>query len=228
MSRKKFYAKSFWFRILKTFRTIGKCLLLCISPIIIAALTSFGWYQWIFLNDVHFGKEFEEIITAAWIPEFGILYSLLVAIAINTVWMEYKSMRTAVKRYDLETFVDLVDEDLSPLLHTMVIVVSLAVLAGFLFLQYPNFWGGSILIFGVTFLLTLLYAMILEIDNPCSGLWYIKSIPDEWLQIDAKEYRRHRCEKVRATFIKMNGNGKILGVGVEKKTASHNAVKEKK
>ncbi len=184
--------------------TIWKCLLLCVWPILIAIGISLAWYRWIYKTEFHFGEKLEGIITAAWIPEFGILYSLLVAIAINTVWMEYKSIRTAVKRYDLETFIDLVDEDLSPLVHTMVLVASFAVLAGFLFLKYPDPWSGGILVFGVTFLLVLMYAMILEIDDPCAGLWFIKSIPQEWLKIDVKDYRNKRCEKARTDFLNRN------------------------
>ncbi len=214
--RRRVHTSPLRVRAKKVLTTIWKCLLLCIWPVLIGVAGSLAWYQWLFRADIHFEEKLEGIITAAWIPEFGILYSLLVAIAVNTVWTEYKSMRTAVKRYDLDTFIDLVDEDLSPLVHTMVLVASFAVLAGFLLLKYPGPWSGGILIFGVTFLLALMYIMILEIDDPCSGLWYIKSIPEEWLEIDAKEYRRKRCEESRAQYLKKNGHAKRDGEALMK------------
>jgi len=32
----------------------------------------------------------------------------------------------------------------------------------------------------------------MEIDDPCSGVWFIKDIPEDWLTMDVKQYRRER------------------------------------
>ncbi len=176
-------------RLRKKLRTLLRCVILLAWPTIAAAVISLVWYFVAYRGGFHLSAQLEEVISAAWIPVFGILYSLLFAIALNTVWSEYKMMRTAVKRRDLETFVDLRDEELSPLVITAVVVASLAVLLGFAALQYPDAMSGSIIIFGVTFLLTLMLSIVIEIDDPCSGLWFIRSIPPGWLDIDPRQHR---------------------------------------
>lgn len=172
---------------------------------ILGVMGSGGWYYLLYKYDFHFVEKLEGIVTAAWIPQFGILYSLLIAIAVNTVWSEYKAMRTAIKRYDFETFIDLRDENLSPVVKLILGTFSLAVLIGFLFLKYPDAMSGMVIVFGVSFLLALMLVVIVEIDDPCAGVWFIKSIPDAWLTIDPKKYREERCKKAREEFLQKYG-----------------------
>ena len=75
---------------------------------------------------------------------------------------------------------------------------------GFLFLKYPDPWGGGILVFGVTFLLVLMYAMILEIDDPCVGLWFIKSIRRSGLKSMLRITAISAAEKARTDFLNRN------------------------
>ena len=57
-------------------------------------------------------------------------------------------------------------------------------------LDYPNAVSGLIVISSTAYLLTLIFFVIGEIDDPCDGLWFIKDIPEEWLVIDVDEYRK--------------------------------------
>src|SRR5579872_6828435 len=82
---------------------IIKSFILLLTPIPFTLVVSFIWYYAFYRNDIFFNQMLEEIITTAWIPIFGILYGLLAAIILSTVWNEYKAMRTAVKKYDFET-----------------------------------------------------------------------------------------------------------------------------
>ena len=189
-------------RIARGWETFLKCLALFLVPTAVSTLVSFGWYYWLFIPDRNFGDGMQELIATAVLPTLGIIYGIMVAaIAVQTVWGEYKNMRLAVKRYDLDTFMDLRDEELSPLIHVIVGIVSFGMLAGFLVLKYPAAVKGATVIFGITFLLVLMYVVAREIDDPCAGLWYIKGIHEEWLAIDPKEYRARRCEKLRQEFL---------------------------
>ncbi len=193
--RKKRHHKSFKERLNNKLETIFKSTLLLVWPTFFAALVACGWYFFLFKHDIHFNDGVNDIIATAWVGVFGILYSLLATMALNTVWSEYKSIRTAVKRGDLDTFVDLKDEELSPLMYVLVSVVSIAVLGGFVFLKYPDAISGGIIVYGVSFLLILLLLVVAEIDDPCAGLWFIKNIPDEWLKVDPREFRKRRADK---------------------------------
>ena len=187
---------------------IWKLFILLAIPLIPATVVSFIWYLFVFKKDIHFDGEMENIVCAAWIPTFGILYSLLAANIFGTVWAEYKAMRTAVKRYDLETFIDLKDEELSPLVTAMMTLFSLAVLIAFMSMKYHTVTSGVMVIFSTTYPFSIIYVVISEIDDPCGGIWYIKHIPTEWLEIDSKKWRLKRHDEERKKFAaKLKENG---------------------
>ncbi len=121
--RRKRHHKSFKERLSKKFEIAFKSVLLLIWPTFIAVLIAGGWYLFLFKHGIHFNDGVNDIVATAWVGVFGILYSLLATMALNTVWSEYKTIRTAVKRGDLDTFVDLKDEELSPLMYVLVSIV---------------------------------------------------------------------------------------------------------
>jgi hypothetical protein len=125
---------------------------------------------------------------------------LLAAIIISTVWTEYKAMRVAVKKYDFETFIDLKDEEMSPLVHVLMLVLSSFILMAFMGLKYPNAISGLMLISSTSYLFLLMFFVVREIDDPCSGIWVIKDIDPQWLKVDAKEWRNIRVREARETF----------------------------
>ena len=84
---------------------------------------------------------------------------------------------------------------------TLAIVVTL----GFMSLKYPTWQSGAIIVGGTAYLLGLIFWFVVEFDDPCHGLWYIKSIDPEWLEEDPKKwraaYRKWRREKEAAERI---------------------------
>jgi len=193
-------------KVLKFLETSIKCALLLLLPVPFAVGAAIFWYFLLFKQEIHFGESMELIITSAWIPTFGILYTLMAAIVLSTVWAEYKSMRTAVKRYDFETFVDLRDEEMSPLVHVLMVVLSIAVLGAFMGLKYPSPISGILLISTTTYVLALIFFVIIEVDDPCGGIWFIKNIHQEWLAMDVKKWRAKRAQDARKKFLEHQGS----------------------
>jgi hypothetical protein len=107
----------------KIVETSIKCSLLLSYPAGPAICVCLFWYFVLFEHHIHFHEGLTEIAVAAWIPIFGILYGLLAAVVLNTVWTEYKNLRMAIKCYDIATFMNLRDEDMSPLVHVMTTLV---------------------------------------------------------------------------------------------------------
>jgi hypothetical protein len=151
----------------------------------------------LFQKEIHFHDGLKDIAIAAWIPTFGILYALMAAFVVNTVWSEYKSIRMAIKCYDITTFMNLRDEDVSPLVHVMTGVFAFGVLGAFMGLPYPDAQSGLVCIGSTTFLFGLVFFVVMEIDNPLSGIWFIKNIHEEWMQIDVKEWRKDHNKKIQ-------------------------------
>lgn len=176
-----------------------KCLQMLYRPLPATIGLLLFWYFVFYKNNIALDDNGEIIVT--WISIFGILYGLLAAVVLTTVWNEYKMMRTAVKRYDFETFVDLRDEEVSPLVHTLMFVLSGTILIAFMSLKYSNTANALVFIGSTAYLFVLMFLVVYEIDDPCGGTWYIKNIPKEWLAVDVKKYREEeRHKKGREAF----------------------------
>lgn len=198
--RKKPERNHIWDRFLHFLETTIKCAILLALPLFPTALLVAIWYYALFNRSVFFNEKLEGIITAAWIPAFGILYSILAAVVLSTVWGEYKAIRAAVKKYDVEAFVDLRDEEMSPLVYMLMATLSAAFIGPFMGLKYPDPKSGLFIISSVAYVLWLIFFVVVEIDNPCSGIWFIKSIHAEWMKIDPKTWRAARCEEAKKKF----------------------------
>lgn len=195
-------------RILRAKELFLKLSILLSLPGLPAATVAVLWYWIVFKRDIHFDGTMENITCGAWIETFGVLYSLLAASIFNTVWGEYKAMRNAVKQYDLDAFLDLKDEKLSPLVHAMMFMVSAGVMMEFMSLKYQSALCGIIIISSTAYLFSLIFLVVREIDDPCKGIWYIKNIPKEWLEIDPKKWRIARHAEARKKYearLKANG-----------------------
>ena len=184
----------------KTVLMVLKCLWMLVKPIPAMIAACVMWYFVFYSNNLYLSENVEIIMV--WISIFGILYGLIEAVVLTTVWNEYKQMRTAVKRYDFDTFVDLRDEEISPLVHTLTFVLSGVILLALMCLRYVSLQSGFLFIGSTAYLFTLIFLVIYEIDDPCTGLWYIKSIPKEWLEIDVKKFREEeRYKKGHSLFL---------------------------
>ncbi len=189
-----------WPKLQKAIELTIKTIFVLLIPLIFSIISILIWIFVFYRQNIHLDNGMETIIIDAWIPMFGILYSLLMAIVLTTVWNEYKAMRLAVKKWDTDTFMNLRDEEMSPLVLAMVLVFLLALLLAFMVLHYPTQLYGAILVGSTTYLLSLILFVIIEIDNPCSGFWFIKSIPEAWLTINPKVWREKRSAEAKKQF----------------------------
>ncbi len=189
-------------RLKRLFELGLKTLIMLAKPAVPTALTTLFWTKVIYNKGWCFEHHMENIAVAAWIPTFGLLYCLLVAVVFTSVWSEYKKIRMAVKRYDVETFVDLKDEQVSPLIYTLVGVCSACILLGFMSLQYANAHNGGIVVASTAYVLFLVFFVVREMDDPTGGIWFIKHLPPEWLRIDVRKWRENRSLLPRENAVK--------------------------
>jgi hypothetical protein len=187
-------------RFLSLLKILAKSAVMMILPLPFPLIVCFFWYHVMYQNDIHFDQKLETIVTSAWLPTFGITYGLFATNVINTVWQEYKSIRAAVKTKDFRTFFLLRDEEVSPLAHIILIALAGTVVFGFMGLKYPGPQGAMVILGSLAYVFALIFVVVGEIDNPCSGIWFIKSIPQEWIDVDVKEWRKHNFDSEEQDF----------------------------
>lgn len=49
-------------------------------------------------------------------------------------------------------------------------------------LHYELYWTGFASVYSVGYILSLIWEIIADFDDPVSGIWVIKDVPDEWVK----------------------------------------------
>ena len=181
-----------------------KGIILFSIPLPFAAVCTLFWYYCLYGRGVGFDGQMDSIIIDAWVTTFAVLYALVTAKVLDTVWAEYKAMRSSVKMgiRGVVEFVRLRDERVSPLINVVIYSLSAVILAAFMVVHYPCVLGGVCTVASTSYLFLLMIRIIHEIDNPCGGIWFIRNVPDKWLHIDTRKFRaalakREAAEEVR-------------------------------
>ena len=173
------------------FKISLKCLWIMFAPVLPALVITKFWYQSFFLEGLYFSNDHIGGVET-FILTVGVIYALQLTLMLNTVWEKYRIIRLAVKQNDFETFADYADEELTPLMHTLIGSVSLFLLVGFFVLPYPSASTGAIVVSAISYLLIQFFMVTREMDNPLGGIWFIQHIPDHWLKVNVKKYRESR------------------------------------
>ena len=158
------------------------------------------WYFVLIKNNIRQSEKMEVIATASWIPLFGIFYGFLAATLIAKVFEQYSDMRMAIKRYDFDQFALLRDENLSPLMHGLMSVLAAMTLAGFMAIKYPTDLQGFIVVGSVSYVLSFIFYVVREVDDPLGGVWFIRHVHDGWLEVDVKLWREKRHQEDQENF----------------------------
>ncbi len=202
-------------RLTRWFETTLKVLWLLSYPTITTTAICAIWWLTFWNHQIHVPDGAKDIALAVW-AVMGALYALMAAVVINTVWTEYKAMRMAIKTYNTPDFMNLCDEDLGPVVHVMMMTISAAVMICGMVIPYPSVGSGLLFVSLTAFVLSLIFFVAKEIDDPLHGIWFIKNVHEEWLVIEPKAWREEHCRENRETFLKKvhhsKANLKVVGV----------------
>jgi len=193
--REKKTRKTIRERMQKASEAATKIVIMITCPAVPATISVCLWYQFLFKHGMCFDGKSENIVVGGWLVFCGVFYGLLASGVFGNVYNEYKDIRMANKEYNIEKFMNLVDEEISPLVYVMIIVSSLPILAGFLLLDYSRAIYGIAIIGSTAYFLFFFLFVISEIDDPCAGIWFIKNIHEEWLDIDPKLWREETSKQ---------------------------------
>jgi peptidoglycan/LPS O-acetylase OafA/YrhL len=119
---------------------------------------------------------------------FGVAYGVVAALVINSNWEKYKRMSSYVVRFQKDDFLVQRDEKMPVMLHILLGGMALSIQVFVMVTKYENLWAGDLFVFVSAFFLCLIGLIALELDDPIRSIWFQKSIPPEWMEINIKEY----------------------------------------
>lgn len=195
--RRRAHCQPFGERARRALHLTLKSAVIVALPLPLVAVIDTLWYRVCFVGKLHFSDQAEGSITAGLIPTLGLFFGFFATMMLSTAWSEYKKIRIAVKRNDKDAFADLCDEQISPLVHVLMGVLASFLLGSFMLLHYREVFTGLFCVSTCTYLTAIYFLVLTQIDDPCTGLWFIRSIPQEWLEMDVKAYREKRILQKR-------------------------------
>ncbi|MFA6251539.1 MAG: hypothetical protein WC603_02855 [Candidatus Paceibacterota bacterium] len=156
---------------------------------IISALV---WGMTIYHFDWSFPKEDENAILFISLMFSAFTYVIFAGYAVNKVLDEYKIVSKAVVKNDLETFLLYRDEQLPILIHLPVAGITFVFVFFVMFFPFSSAWIGGISVFSVVFMVTLIYKVVMELDNYENSIWFKEKIPPEWYKINIERYFKEK------------------------------------
>lgn len=190
MKQSKSFALEVWSRSISLLRGAWEARAL----IVIATITSYAavmiWcyyrhkiYSLFGLAEGSFGAVEMGSDLMVFIP--GMLYATVVAFVLNRVTGQNNRIRSSIKTMNAVLFLEERDLRTQPLMHLMMIFVSVMTGIEVYINQYSSKEIAILAIGCYTFLATFFYLVIIEMDDPFTGVGKIpeKDIPEGWLKM---------------------------------------------
>lgn len=153
---------------------------LIIKPLIVAAIVSILWFVRYGLfgsNDAI--KADEAVLVSGTIPILAIFYALLAAFTFATVWQQWVAVEEAVKTRNKKEFLKHKDKRMPATIKLLLSLFSVLLVAAFFIISFKSLLTGLYSIFAVTLALSIYWSVIMDLDDPFSGVWNVR-LPKEW------------------------------------------------
>ena len=163
----------------------GKMLSFPIGP---AAGMTCWWLFIFYANDVNFGEKFEGIATAGWLASFGVFYAIFTGNIFLFVYSKLHEVDESAKVKDIERYVVKRYTRTSPVIYTLIMVLSFFILGALMSVKFPSIISGISVVGSVSYILSLVVFALTEIDDPSRGTFFLKSIIQDYESVDPKKF----------------------------------------
>lgn len=168
-----------------------------VRPIIFGAIVSLIWYLFSFL-DIHFQKTNDEVIGAI---TAGLLFvwGFFATKAYDRVEKGYDKIMDILEEEDTtenrKRFRKCYKRNVPDVFHFLMQVTTFVVLIFLALIDYRHTFDGVVLMFSITFIIVLVYEIVIDLDQP-KAVWYQSKKLHEW--IEDLEKTENRVYKITA------------------------------
>ena len=96
----------------------------------------------------------------------------------------------------MDTFLIYRDEQLPILFHLLLGTNSMVLIISSMLFPFHGIPEGITINFLVTFILVLIYVVIMELDDYYHSIWFREMIPDKWYKVNAIEYFKKKNKDI--------------------------------
>ena len=166
---------------LQTIRLILTPLLLATPPVII--------WHYLYINGWHSNPKADEPIVSAILPGLFGAHVFIAGFMLIRESDDIRKLKHAIKKGDKLTFIEIA-EDSIPIPMKYILFTTANLIQGWtISLHYELYWTGFASVYTVGYILSLIWEIIADFDDPVNGIWVIKDVPEEWIK-EARIKRR--------------------------------------
>ena len=151
-----------------------------VQPLFLALPAVILWH-FFYTSGWHSTASADEPIVNAILPALASIHVFIAGFIFLRETADIREMRSAVRQSKKEQFLEIA-EDKTPVPLKYVLLVSATLIEGWtISLNYEIYWTGFAAVYSLGYMLTLIWEIIADFDDPVNGVWIIKGVPEEWI-----------------------------------------------
>lgn len=163
------------------FNSFFQAIRFIVTPLLLAAPAVIIWH-YLYTNGWHSSARADEPVVNAILPGLFGAHVFIAGFMMIRESDDIRKMKRAVREGDKTTFIEIA-EDSIPLPMRYILFISASIITGWTTsLHYELYWTGFASVCSVGYILSLIWEIIADFDDPVNGMWVIKGVPPEWIQ----------------------------------------------
>ncbi len=156
-----------------------------VFPMLMSAPALIVW-SYLYNNGWHSNPEADSPIVNAILPWIGSAHVFLAGFLFLQEGKDIRGLKSAVRNKDepgsMEKFLQIVEDKVPTPLRYILLVTGNIVIFWSMSLYYQNYWSGFFSVLSVAYIISLIWEVVADFDDPVNGVWVVKGIPKEWIE----------------------------------------------
>ncbi len=139
-----------------------------------------------YMRGWHSNPDADGPIVNAILPWIGSAHVFLAGFLFLQEGKDIRGLKDAVRNKDVpgnrEKFLQIAEDKVPAPLRYILLVTGNIVIFWTISLYYGNYWSGFFSVLSVAYVISLIWEVIADFDDPVNGVWVVKGVPEEWIK----------------------------------------------
>ncbi len=159
-----------------------------IQPLLLASPAVLLWHC-LYICGLHSTAAADEPIVNAILPALASMHVFIAGFIFLREAGDIRELRKAIRTGDKEKFLEIAEDKIPIPLRYVLFVSATMIECWTMSLNYDLYWTGFFSVYSIGYMLTLIWEIIADFDDPIHGIWVVKGVPEDWIR-DANIKRR--------------------------------------
>jgi hypothetical protein len=153
---------------------------LIVTPLILASPPVIIWH-FLYINGWHSTAVADEPVVNAILPGLFGAHVFIAGFVMIRESDDIRKIKRAIRENDKSTFIEVVEDSIPTPMKYILFVTANLIQGWTISLNYELYWTGFFSVYSVGYMLSLIWEIIADFDDPIHGIWIIKDVPNEWI-----------------------------------------------